>query len=572
MTLNTNRAYNARIVSSVAATVISLACGTNYVYSAWAPQFADKLLLSATESNLIGLAGNLGMYSLGVPIGMFVDSKGPRPAVMVGSFLLGLGYYPLHQAYDVGSGSVPWLCFVSFLTGLGGCMAFAAAVKTSALNWPHHRGTATAFPLAAFGLSAFFFALIGSVFFPGSPGKFLMLLACGTFGLTFVGFFFLRVLPAHAPYHAVPDMEPGMSSSQELHRTTSEEAKGPRAGRGNPNEPGMSPAAIDDTTSTSQKAATPEQTEDEANSTAARDPPSDSAEGNNRAVDGGARDNEDDASGNRDGADETSSLLSQSTSSSLPGEVLVQSSVDMDRSHRVDIRGVNLLKNFEFWQLFLIMGILSGIGLMTINNIGNDVTALWKYYDDSIDDKTLVLRQQLHVSILSIGSFSGRLLSGVGSDFLVKVMHASRVWCLVVASGIFSLAQVFALNVTNPHLLGFVSGFSGLGYGFLFGVFPSIIAESFGIHGLSSNWGFLTLSPVISSNIFNLFYGAVFDAHSVVDRDGVSSCSDGLECYRSAYIVTLAACGLGLLVTLWVIWHQRKTRLAESAGKSRARE
>jgi hypothetical protein len=30
-----------------------LACGTNYAYSAWAPQFAEKLQLSATQSNLI---------------------------------------------------------------------------------------------------------------------------------------------------------------------------------------------------------------------------------------------------------------------------------------------------------------------------------------------------------------------------------------------------------------------------------------------------------------------------------------------------------------------------------------
>ncbi|KAI0152289.1 MFS general substrate transporter [Hypoxylon sp. NC0597] len=561
-----DRVYNARIVSSVAATIISLACGTNYVYSAWAPQFADKLLLSATESNLIGLAGNLGMYSMGVPVGMFVDSKGPRPAVIVGSILLGLGYYPLHKAYDAGHGSVPWMCFVSYLTGLGGCMAFAAAVKTSALNWPHHRGTATAFPLAAFGLSAFFFALIGSIFFPGSPSKFLMLLAYGTFGLTFVGFFFLRVLPPHSPYHAVPDAEPGLTDSRQLRRTTSGESKA-RAGRGNPSEPGMSPNTTIDTNNTkmTQEASEQEQ-EDEA--TSIRDPPSD-PNGTTRAVDAA----EEAASGNRDGADETSSLLSQSTlSSSLPGEVLVQSSVDMDRSHRVDIRGINLMKNIEFWQLFTIMGILSGIGLMTINNIGNDVTALWKHYDDSIDDKTLVLRQQLHVSILSIGSFSGRLLSGVGSDFLVKVLHASRVWCLVIASGIFSIAQICALNVTNPHLLGFVSGFSGLGYGFLFGVFPSIVAESFGIHGLSQNWGFMTLSPVISSNIFNLFYGTVFDAHSVIDKDGVSSCTEGLNCYWAAYVVTLCACGLGLVVTLWVIWHQWKTRLAESAGKGRARE
>jgi hypothetical protein len=42
-----------RLVAVIAATVISIACGTNYGYSAWAPQFAEKLRLTATESNLI---------------------------------------------------------------------------------------------------------------------------------------------------------------------------------------------------------------------------------------------------------------------------------------------------------------------------------------------------------------------------------------------------------------------------------------------------------------------------------------------------------------------------------------
>lgn len=41
-------------------------------------------------------------------------------------------------------------------------------------------------------------------------------------------------------------------------------------------------------------------------------------------------------------------------------------SVDLDRSHGVDIRGWNLIRSLEFWQLFAVMGILAGIGLMTI--------------------------------------------------------------------------------------------------------------------------------------------------------------------------------------------------------------
>ncbi|KAK1755975.1 major facilitator superfamily domain-containing protein [Echria macrotheca] len=540
--------HRARMVSSVAATLISLACGTNYVYSAWAPQFADRLHLTTTESNLIGLAGNLGMYSMGVPIGLFVDHRGPRPAVIVGSLLLALGYFPFRHAYETATGSVPLMCLFSYLTGLGGCMAFAASVKTSALNWPHHRGTATAFPLAAFGLSAFFFSVTGSLFFPGNTSAFLTLLAAGTFVLTFFGFFFLKVYP-HTSYHAVPS---GLGDSQQLRRTSSEDGKARRHAV----EPGMSSP-----TTYTTPALPPAQIPGGGEAGPAE--PSTSGANAVDEVDLEAAPAPASTSDEADDVDETSSLMSKS--SSLPGDVLVQNSVDMDRSHRVDIRGWRLLSDIEFWQLFAIMGILAGIGLMTINNIGHDVNALWKRWDENVTEGFLIQRQQMHVSILSIGSFLGRLLSGVGSDFLVKNIGASRAWCLVIASFVFSVAQVFALNVVNPHLLGFVSGLSGLGYGFLFGVFPSIVAETFGIHGLSQNWGFMTLSPVISGNIFNLFYGTVFDSHSVVDDNGDRSCPDGLDCYRNAYFVTLGACGLGFITTLWTIRHQYLARQREEA-------
>ncbi|RFU35706.1 hypothetical protein B7463_g674, partial [Scytalidium lignicola] len=508
----------ARIVSSIAATVISLACGTNYVYSAWAPQFAEKLKLSSTQSNLIGLAGNLGMYSLGIPVGMFIDSKGPRLAVMAGAFFLGCGYFPLHQAFDNGNGSVPLLSFFSFLTGWGGCMAFAAAVKTSALNWPHHRGTATAFPLAAFGLSAFFFSVFGEFVFPGSTGHFLMLLSYGTFGLVFVSFFFLRVLP-HTSYTSLPTSEGReRTDSNVLRRTKSEESK--HRGR----------------VSVEQAA------EDEA------------------------------PSGVMAGTDETSSLMSTSSSSAL-NDVIVhgvideENHIDKDHSHRVDIRGLKMIKHPAFWQLFALMGILAGIGLMTINNVGNDATALWRHYDDSVTDEFIIRRQAMHVSILSVCSFLGRLCSGVGSDLLVKVFHANRLWCLVIASLIFLATQLFALNIENPHFLGLVSGLSGLGYGLLFGCFPSVVAEAFGVHGLSTNWGFMTLAPIISGNIFNLFYGMVYDGHSVVLPGGERQCTEGLHCYRSAYLVTVVACILGLILSLYSIHYRHQQDQLEAGSK-----
>ncbi|KAL8399638.1 hypothetical protein RB594_000150 [Gaeumannomyces avenae] len=551
--------HRARIVSSVAATAISLACGTNYVYSAWAPQFADKLRLSTTQSNLIGVAGNLGMYTMGVPIGMVIDRMhaGPRPAVMLGALLLGLGYLPQKLAYDRGDGSVALLCMASYLTGFGGCMAFAASVKTSALNWPHHRGTATAFPLAAFGLSAFSFSVFGELVFPGSTGAFLATLTVGTFCLCFVGFFFLRVWlhdHAHGHHHhrrrssqvSYQSLSGGandsLAESQQLRRTSSD-----------------APAAT--AKAAPQSSDDDDDDDDDGGDGLERQGAHAAARTTRQAADVEAA-----AYLPGEHVDETSSLMS-STASSLPGEVLVQSSVDMDRSHRIDIRGWSLLSNGEFWQFFSIMALLAGIGLMTINNIGHNVNALWRYYDKNVTEEFLVSHQQMHVSILSVGSFAGRLLSGVGSDFLVKSLHANRVWCLVVSSLIFFAAQVSAITITDPRLLGLVSGLSGLGYGFLFGVFPSIVAESFGIHGLSQNWGFLTLSPVVSGYVFNLFYGTAFDAHSVVGPGGERSCPDGLECYRAAYYVTLAACGLGLLVSLAVIRHQRAQGSSRGGGR-----
>lgn len=313
-----------------------------YAYSAWAPQFADRLQLSSTQSNLIGLWGNMGMYALGFPVGLLIDSRGPRIAVVMGMLLLAAGYFPLHEAYDIGFGSVTLFCFFSSMTGLGGCMAFTAAMKTSALNWPHHRGTATAFPVSAFGLSAFFFSTLGAFLFTENTSAFLMLLACGTSGLIFSGLFFLRVLPY--THHPVASSERAGSHRRKLSDASS--GRPAHASMLSP-EPG-----------TSLHAAAPAANSSEWSREDAEDGRAQNFDPETSAVD---------AMGDDTLASETSSLLS--SESSLPGELLVQSSVDMDRSHRVDIRGFSLLKLPRFWQLFALLACLSGVGLMTIKYV-----------------------------------------------------------------------------------------------------------------------------------------------------------------------------------------------------------
>ena len=67
------------------------------------------------------------------------------------------------------------------------------------------------------------------------------------------------------------------------------------------------------------------------------------------------------------GTEETSSLLSKSSG---PGDVPYQNGnagPETNRdSHHADIRGLALLSRMKFYQLWLMMGLLTGIGLMTI--------------------------------------------------------------------------------------------------------------------------------------------------------------------------------------------------------------
>ncbi|KAI9731152.1 MAG: hypothetical protein M1834_005345 [Cirrosporium novae-zelandiae] len=529
-----------RVLSVIAATLVALACGTNYVYSAWAPQFAERLKLSATSSNLIGVFGNLGMYGSGIPVGLLVDAKGPRFGVLIGILTIGPGYFALHKAYDAGEGStaIPLLCIFSLITGIGSCATFSSCLKTCAVNWPDHRGTATAFPLAAFGLSALFFATISSIAFPNDTSDFLFLLSVGTFSLIVVCAFFLRLLP-QTTYATLPMHEPDpILEANVIHRTRSSESKRYSYSA---SRMSLDPEAPKDSSSISKDAK------------ACGVPEAD--------------------------ASERSSLMSRP---STPHSVDLGDPGDDNKSHysahshHLDIRGLSLIRKAQFWQLFCMMGLLTGIGLMTINNIGNDAQALWKHWDDSVDSGFISKRQLTHVSILSFLSFSGRLLSGVGSDIIVKKLQMSRYWNICFSSIVFLIAQIFATNVSNPHYLVFVSGLTGLAYGFLFGVYPSLVADAFGTPALSQNWGCMTLAPILIGNVFNILYGHIYDAHSSSGPNagpgGERDCPDGIDCYRSAYYVTTIASLVGICLSLWSVYHDEYIVRPEREKEALARE
>jgi hypothetical protein len=98
---------------------------------------------------------------------------------------------------------------------------------TATLNWPTHRGSATACPLAAFGLSAFFYTLIAGVAFPGDTSGLLMMLSLATSLLVLVSIPFLIVVDhkTGTGYAALPTSERSRRNSNVLHKTRSNGSK-----------------------------------------------------------------------------------------------------------------------------------------------------------------------------------------------------------------------------------------------------------------------------------------------------------------------------------------------------------
>ena len=200
---------------------------------------------------------------------------------------------------------------------------------SAACNWPNHRGTATGFPLSAFGLSAVFFASISSLLFGDNTSDFLLLLAVGTTCMIFFSIFFVRVVPNMPKYAPLSDGIIERTSSNPLKRTKSNDGKGMIE-----QEPGTLHFYISLF-------------------------PSASIQCNISHIDASDVPDED--------IDESSSLVFETVSGS--GDIqddADKTDGDVHDPHHLDIRGVAMLPKVEFYQLFMMLGLLTGIGLMTI--------------------------------------------------------------------------------------------------------------------------------------------------------------------------------------------------------------
>lgn len=430
------------------------------------------------------------------------------------------GYGMLSRAYKYEWENIPvaFLAFFLLLTGLGNSAGNNAAINVQAKSWGgSRRGTAMATVLSAFGLSAFLYSTLSHLFFAGNVTGYLVMLSVGSFASFLVGMSLLKIIPprdgefdepqtggqyARVPNEAPSDREAAEPGPQRMRRSRSSSEVSARVY-----------AWLDD------------MAERDANTADTDDP------------------------------------------------------FDEPETHHNDITGFALLREVDFILLFIIVSMVSGAGLLLINNVGTITRALWDYNSrkergldtmlesyllrgvDVLSDKAEKLAiqrvQSLQVSCISMGNAGGRILIGVVSDYLVRISGEPtyRTWLLIPVTLLAILSQGLAAwpdTITDVHRLLFVSSLTGLMYGTLFGIGPVLVFEWFGITSFSQNWGYMSLSPVIGGNIYNLLFGQVYDSN-VSRTSHTHRCHKGEECYRTVFIVTTVGCFIALATSAVLI-------------------
>lgn len=102
-----------------------------------------------------------------------MDKKGYTVALIIGGLSIISGYLGMKKQYDNQYSHLLVSSSFLFLIGCGSTFINSACMKCCAVSFPSIRGVATSLPLALYGLSALFYSVIASVFFPGKTSEFL---------------------------------------------------------------------------------------------------------------------------------------------------------------------------------------------------------------------------------------------------------------------------------------------------------------------------------------------------------------------------------------------------------------
>ncbi|KAJ2801808.1 hypothetical protein H4R21_002661 [Coemansia helicoidea] len=514
------RRYYLRTLSMFGACLATTTAGTLYLFSTYGPALSRRLHLTSTQANVVAISATYGQQLSAPFFGWLADTVGPRVPSAFAALASFAAFSALAYTYQ-GTLALPsWLVLPLYMVmvGLAAQAANMAAVTTTTKNFKQNRGTAVSLCIAFFGLSPFVLSQVNTLFFtagdqPDTFGylRFLSFLGLGTSGLAMLSLSVVGFGPSRFRRDVPPGFvaaAPSDSSSGLLCDSASEGEEDEVRGlleHGQPHGAASTPVAA--------YGATPK--------------------GSVQSAPGVLR------------------LPAPSVGSATAAPQSAAGAADgLDYDTARDLGGMAFVRDPEARLLALVIFLCAGIGVFYSNNVGTMVNALYYSSTDSPDPSAAQRLINHHVAAVSLGSFGGRLVIGFVADTCKRVWLLPRSVILVVIVLGVALSQVVAGAAETLPVLLVGSALTGLSYGSMFGFMPTLVSVWFGTRHFGSNWGLLSASIGFSGQALGAFFGHVYDSN--LPSQDPSQCARG-SCYRDAFILSLGAGLLGLLVAVILV-------------------
>ncbi|WAQ85336.1 hypothetical protein PtA15_5A911 [Puccinia triticina] len=243
----------------------------------------------------------------------------------------------------------------------------------------------------------------------------------------------------------------------------------------------------------------------------------------------------------------------------------------------LEITGWDLVKQPDFWMIWIVMSCCCGTGLMIINNLGTMLVAIYGPIPTDSPDQTVRIYQAHAVSVLSIFNCTGRIFAGTLSDLVKRRLMIGRVWWLSWISSLFLLSQLLGYYVVGDldHVV-WLGALVGFAYGNMYGAGPALVLEWFGLRHFATNFGLLNLAPLFCGQLFNLSFGKIFDRHSRPVSSPADDhrlvCVDRQGCYQAAFLITICSALLSLSLSISLGFRRSEFPSTHPKSNSKSRD
>ncbi|KAI5068184.1 hypothetical protein GOP47_0016529, partial [Adiantum capillus-veneris] len=208
------------------------------------------------------------------------------------------------------------------------------------------------------------------------------------------------------------------------------------------------------------------------------------------------------------------------------------------------------LLGINFWLITFVVASGAGSGLAIMNNFAQIGKAVRSDAADAF------------VGIISIWSCFGRLVSGYGSDLMLKAGYSRPICLLMSQTAMFICCLLLSTGSTLFLFIG--SAAVGLAYGSYWTLAPTIIAEVFGLRQVATLYKLLGLGPTICSYILSAkVMGYLYDKESLYYQKQHAEVAEenscyGRRCFEFGLLSLASVCFVGVVACFWFAYRTKK--------------